>query len=172
MAYLDIPLSIGEGQTISQPYVVALMTEALELRGNEKVLEVGTGSGYQAAILSHLVPQGRVISVERVPALEERTRLLLQELAYANVTVKLAGKTLGAPQHAPFDAIIVTAASPQIPDSLVFQLRIGGKLVIPVGTREEQHLMRAIRTDEGISAHWLGPCRFVPLLGQEAFPEC
>ena len=170
MAYLDIPLSIGEGQTISQPFIVALMTEALELRGYERVLEVGTGSGYQAAILSLLVPQGEVISVERVPSLAESARTVLQKLGYANVTVELAGPVLGAPHHAPFDAIIVTAASPQIPDSLVAQLAVGGRLVIPVGSREDQELMKVIRTDEGVSIRWLGPCRFVPLIGREAFP--
>jgi protein-L-isoaspartate(D-aspartate) O-methyltransferase len=171
MAYLDIPLGIGEGQTISQPFIVALMTEALDLRGQERVLEVGTGSGYQAAILSLLVPQGRVITVERVPLLAERARAVLQKLGYDNITVELAGPTLGAPQYAPFDAIIVTAASPEIPEVLVSQLAVGGRLVIPVGTLENQELMRVIRTDEGVSVRWLGPCRFVPLIGREAFPE-
>lgn len=170
LAYLDIPLSIGEGQTISQPFIVALMTEALELRGYEHVLEVGTGSGYQAAVLSLLVPRGEVISVERVPLLAENARAVLQKLHYDNVTVELAGPTLGAPHHAPFDAIIVTAASPQVPDSLVSQLAVGGRLVIPVGSREDQELMKVIRTDEGVSIRWLGPCRFVPLIGEEAFP--
>jgi protein-L-isoaspartate(D-aspartate) O-methyltransferase len=171
MAYLDIPLGIGEGQTISQPYIVALMTEALELQGYERVLEVGTGSGYQAAILCLLVPQGQVTTVERVPSLAESARTALQKLGYDNVTVELAGPTLGAPHHAPFDAIIVTAASPQVPDSLISQLAIGGRLVIPVGSRDNQELMKVIRTDEGISLRWLGPCRFVPLIGREAFPE-
>ena len=170
MAYLDIPLGIGEGQTISQPYIVALMTEALELRGYERVLEVGTGSGYQAAILSLLVPQGQVTTVERVPSLAESARTALQKLGYDNVTVELAGPILGAPHRAPFDAIIVTAASPKVPDSLVSQLAIGGRLVIPVGSRDNQELMKVIRTDEGISLRWLGPCRFVPLIGREAFP--
>jgi protein-L-isoaspartate(D-aspartate) O-methyltransferase len=170
MAYLDIPLGIGEGQTISQPYIVALMTEALELRGYERVLEVGTGSGYQAAILSLLVPQGQVTTAERVPSLAESARTALQKLGYDNVTVELAGPTLGAPHRAPFDAIIVTAASPQVPDSLISQLAIGGRLVIPVGSRDNQELMKVIRTDEGISLRWLGPCRFVPLIGRDAFP--
>ncbi|HZA21517.1 MAG TPA: protein-L-isoaspartate(D-aspartate) O-methyltransferase [Dehalococcoidia bacterium] len=170
MAYLNIPLGIGEGQTISQPYIVALMTEALGLQGYERVLEVGTGSGYQAAVLSRLVPEGRVITVERVPSLAESARKALQELGYDNVTVELAGPTLGAPHHAPFDAIIVTAASPQVPDSLVSQLAVGGRLVIPVGSRDNQDLMKVIRTDEGISVRWLGPCRFVPLIGRDAFP--
>jgi protein-L-isoaspartate(D-aspartate) O-methyltransferase len=170
MAYVDIPLAIGEGQTISQPYIVALMTEALDLRGHERVLEVGTGSGYQAAILSLLVTQGQVITVERVPSLAESARTVLENLGYDNVTVELAGPTLGAPHHAPFDAIIVTAASPQVPDSLISQLAVGGCLVIPVGSPDNQELIKVIRTDEGISMRWLGPCRFVPLIGRDAFP--
>jgi len=171
LAYQDIPLPIGENQTISQPFIVAMMTEALELHGNERVLEVGTGSGYQAAVLSLLMPRGHLITVERVAHLKEKAKALLAELGYQNVTVELAGSTLGAPKHGPFDAIIVTAASPQIPDSLVSQLEIGGRLVIPVGTRENQELMRVLRTNEGISVRWLGHCRFVPLIGNEAFPE-
>jgi protein-L-isoaspartate(D-aspartate) O-methyltransferase len=171
MAYLDIPLGIGEGQTISQPFIVALMTEALGLTGRERVLEVGTGSGYQAAILSLLVPRGQVITVERMPLLAEQARNLLGRLGYDNVTVEPTGPTLGAPQRAPFDAIIVTAASPQIPGALIAQLAVGGRLVIPVGTLENQELMQALRTDEGVSVRWLGPCRFVPLIGPDAFPE-
>lgn len=171
LAYQDKPLPIGADQTISQPFIVAIMTQALELQGNERVLEVGTGSGYQAAVLSLLVPRGHLITVERVPALKDKAKALLKALGYNNVTVELAGPTLGAPQHGPFDAIIVTAASPQIPDSLVSQLAVGGRLVIPVGTRENQELMRVLRTEEGISVRWLGPCRFVPLIGKEAFPE-
>jgi protein-L-isoaspartate(D-aspartate) O-methyltransferase len=172
MAYLDIPLGIGEGQTISQPFIVALMTEALGLKGNERVLEVGTGSGYQSAILSLLVPRGRVTTVERMPLLAEQARALLRQLGYDdNVTVELAGPTLGAPQRAPFDAIIVTAASPHIPEALISQLAVGGRLVIPVGSLENQELMQVLRTDEGVSMRWLGPCRFVPLIGRDAFPE-
>ena len=171
MAYLDLPLGVGEGQPISQPYIVALMTAALELRGAERVLEVGTGSGYQAAVLSQLVPQGHVITVERVPVLAEQARILLRELGYKNVEVKLAGPTLGCPQRSPFDAIIVTAAAPRLPESLVNELTVGGRLVIPVVMLEEQELVQALRTDEGLSVRLLGPCRFVPLIGQEAFPE-
>lgn len=171
LAYLDIPLGIGEGQTISQPFIVALMTEALGLRGQEQVLEVGTGSGYQAAILSLLALRGQVITVERMPLLAEQARTLLRRLGRDNVTVELAGPVLGAPQRAPFDAIIVTAASPQVPDALVAQLAVGGRLVIPVGTLDNQELMQVLRTDEGISVRWLGPCRFVPLIGPGAFPE-
>ncbi len=171
MAYLDIPLSIGENQTISQPYMVALMLEALELEGRERVLDVGTGSGYQAAILSGLVPGGSVISVERLPSLRERAAKLLDRLGYANVRVELAGPTLGAPHHAPFDAIVVAAAAPAIPQSLVSQLALGGRMVIPVGSREKQDLLQVRQTGEGLSIGWHGPCKFVPLIGREGFTE-
>lgn len=171
MAYEDIPLPIGEGQTISQPMIVAVMTQALGLRGDERVLEVGTGSGYQAAVLSCLLPQGWLITVERVASLAQQARAVLRELGCDNVAVELAGPELGAPHQGPFDAIIVTAASPQIPDSLVAQLKVGGRLVIPVGTLEQQELMRVLRTEEGVSLGWLGHCRFVPLIGEEAFPD-
>ena len=170
MAYLDIPLQIGEGQTISQPLIVALMTEALELRGDERLLEIGTGSGYQAAVLSRLLPRGSLVSVERLSSLAESARLVLGELDCDNVIVELAGTTLGSPEHGPFDAIIVTAASPQIPDALVAQLAVGGRMVVPVGALERQELMLVLRTDEGLSLRWLGPCRFVPLIGEGAFP--
>ena len=171
MAYLDVPLGIGEGQTISQPFIVALMIDALGLRGNERVLEVGTGSGYQAAILSLLVPQGYVRTVELVPLLAERARNSLRSLRYSNIEVELAGPILGSPDQAPFDAIIVAAASPKLPESLLSQLAVGGRLVIPVGTLEQQNLVRVMRTDEGMSLEILGPCRFVPLIGREAFPK-
>ena len=169
MAYLDLPLSIGEGQTISQPYVVAMMTEAMELSGGDRVLEIGTGSGYQTAILSALTPRGRVVSMERVPALMQQARQRLQELGYRNVEVQQAGSSLGCPSKGPYDAIIVTAAAPRLPESLLSQLAIGGRLVIPVGTLSQQELVQARRTDEGLSLRVLGPCRFVPLLGAEAF---
>jgi len=171
MAYLDLPLNIGEGQTISQPYIVAMMTELMELRGDEKVLEVGSGSGYQAAILSVLVPRGRVVTVERVPSLAERARKLLSQLGYNNVDVVPAGSTLGCPERGPFNAIMVTAAAPSLPESLVSQMAVGGRLVIPVGTLQQQDLVQAHRTDEGLSVRMLGPCRFVPLIGPEAFPK-
>ncbi len=171
MAYLDLPLSIGEGQTISQPYIVAMMTEAMELSGGDRVLEIGTGSGYQTAILSALTPRGRVVSMERVPALMQQARQRLQELGYRNVEVQQAGSSLGCPSKGPYDAIIVTAAAPRLPKSLISQLAIGGRLVIPVGTLSQQELVQARRTDEGLSLRVLGPCRFVPLLGAEAFPQ-
>ena len=171
MAYLDLPLSIGEEQTISQPYIVAMMTEALELSGGDRVLEIGTGSGYQTAILSALTPRGRVVSMERVPALMQQARQRLQELGYRNVEVQQAGSSLGCPSKGPYDAIIVTAAAPRLPESLLSQLAIGGRLVIPVGTLSQQELVQARRTDEGLSLRVVGPCRFVPLLGAEAFPQ-
>ena len=170
MAYLDMPIGIGEGQTISQPYIVALMLAALALQGHEKVLEVGAGSGYQAAVLSLLVPQGRVCAVELVPSLAQRAGALLSDLGFRNVRVEPAASSLGCLDHGPFDAIIVAAASPKLPESLVSQLAVGGRLVIPVGTLEQQELVRAVRTEEGLSVSMLGPCRFVPLIGQEAFP--
>ena len=171
MAYLDLPLSIGEGQTISQPYIVAMMTEAMELSGGDRVLKIGTGSGYQTAILSALTPRGRVVTMERVPALMQQARQRLEELGYRNVEVQLAGSSLGCPSKGPYDAIIVTAAAPRLPESLLSQLAIGGRLVIPVGTLSQQELVQARRTDEGLSLRVLGPCRFVPLLGAEAFPQ-
>ncbi len=171
MDYLDLPLSIGEGQTISQPYIVAMMTEAMELSGGDRVLEIGTGSGYQTAILSALTPRGRVVSMERVPALMQQARQRLQELGYRNVEVQQAGSSLGCPSKGPYDAIIVTAAAPRLPESLLSQLAIGGRLVIPVGTLSQQELVQARRTDEGLSLRVLDPCRFVPLLGTEAFPQ-
>ena len=118
-----------------------------------------------------LVPRGRVLTVELLPSLAERARKLLRDLGYSNVTVALAGPALGCPEQGPFDAIIVAAASPKLPESLVSQLAVGGRLVIPVGTRDQQELVHVVRTDEGLSIRMLGPCRFVPLIGREAFPK-
>ena len=170
-AYWDIALAIGAGQTISQPYIVARMTEALELGGAEQVLEIGTGSGYQAAVLARLLPDGHLVTVERDPQLAARARRRLSNLGCANVTVELAGPALGAAGYAPFDAIIITAACPRLPPSLVAQLALNGRLVAPVGTLEEQELILARRTDEGLSLNLLGKCRFVPLRGPEGFGE-
>ena len=171
MAYLDIALAIGEGQTISQPYIVALMAKAMGLKGTERVLEVGTGSGYQAAVLSNLTPGGKVVTVELIPSLARRAKALLAELGYDNVDVREAGPTLGCPSLGRFDAIVVAAAAPRLPQSLIDQLVVGGRLVAPVGTMESQQLIQALRTGEGISIQTMGPCRFVPLIGEEAFPR-
>ena len=170
-AYLNLPLGIGEGQTISQPYIVAIMLEALGLRGNERVLEIGAGSGYQAAVLSLLVPQGRVVTVELIPSLALRAKKLLEALGHTNVAVAQAGPQLGCPSLGPFDAIIVAAASPRLPDSLISQLAVGGRMIIPVGTLERQELVYAVRTGEGLSVRMMGSCRFVPLIDREAFPK-
>ena len=170
-AYLNIALSIGEGQTISQPYIVALMTEALELQPNDKVLEVGAGSGYQAAVLAELVPEGDVVTVELIRNLAERARETLGGLGYKNVTVEDATQILGFPDGACYNVIVVSAATPTLCPSLIAQLRVGGRMVVPVGDRDQQELIYVLRTGEGISLRMLGPCRFVPLIGREAFPS-
>ena len=170
-AYLNMPLSIGEGQTISQPYIVALMTEALELQPNDKVLEVGAGSGYQAAVLAELVPEGDVVTVELIRNLAERARKTLGGLGYKNVTVEDATEILGFPDGACYNVIVVSAATPTLWPSLIAQLRMDGRMVIPVGDRDQQELIYVLRTGEGISLRMLGPCRFVPLIGREAFPS-
>ena len=169
LSYEDIPLPIGEEQTISQPYIVALMTRALEIKEEDTVLELGTGSGYQAAILSLLAR--KVYSVERVASLAEKAGDLLASLGYSNVEVRLAGSVLGCLEEAPFDAIIVTAASPRLPLVLLEQMAQGGRLVIPVGSQQEQGLVKVVKTDDGYSISNLGSCRFVPLLGKEAWDE-
>ncbi|MCK5577217.1 MAG: protein-L-isoaspartate(D-aspartate) O-methyltransferase [Dehalococcoidales bacterium] len=169
LAYEDIPLPIGLGQTISQPFIIALMTASLQLTGKEKVLEVGTGSGYQTAILAELVQQ--VITVERLPELLEAARKRLDNLGYSNVTFHHAGPTLGWPGEAPYDDILVTAGAPRVPDSLVSQLAVGGRLVIPVGSRYEQELYKVTRGQESNTIHSLGGCRFVSLIGGDAWEE-
>ena len=168
-AYENRPLPIGYGQTISQPLIVALMTQALMMKGDERVLEVGTGSGYQAAVLSLLAEQ--IVTVERIAPLAERAAQVLRDGGYENVEVKVAGDELGWPAGAPYDGIIVTAASPDIPRELLFQLAMGGRLVIPVGSRDLQELVRIVKTPRGAQRHNLGPCRFVPLLGRGAWPS-
>ena len=167
-AYENMPLPIGYGQTISQPLIVGLMTQALLLNGDEKVLEIGTGSGYQTAVLAQLARH--VVSVERIPPLADRARETLRKLGYPNVEVHTGGDGLGWPQGAPYDAIIVTAAAPEVPRELLEQLGPGGRLVIPVGGRDLQELVRIVKTPEGARRHNLGPCRFVPLLGKGAWP--
>ena len=168
-AYDDRPLSIKYGQTISQPYIVALMTESLELTGGEKVLEVGTGSGYQSAILAELADS--VYSVERITELAESARRLLAKLGYRNIVIGTAGEKLGWPDYAPYDAILVTAAAPEVHQDLLEQLKEGGKLVIPVGSRWEQELLRVTRKKSGNKVERLGGCRFVPLIGRGAWQE-
>ena len=163
-AYQDISLPIGAGQTISAPSTVAAMTQALELTGSETVLEVGTGSSYQAAILSRLV--ARVVSIERVPQLAARARTALDNLGVTNVVVHLGDGTAGRPADAPFDAILVTAGGPDVPQPLLAQLVPGGRLVGPFGARDRQMLVRMRRDRRGnISREELGSCRFVELLG-------
>ena len=171
MAWQDIPLSIGEGQTISQPTIVAQMSAALRLSRRDRVLEVGCGSGYQAAVLAQLAPDGLVVTVERLPALAARAADVLAELDYRNIIVEPVGPTPGCPERGPYDAILVAAAAPDIPPSLLRQLRVGGRLIIPVGPRQQQQLLLALKTGEGVSVSDLGPCRFVPLLGAEGFVE-
>ncbi len=167
-AYDDRPQPIGMEQTISQPFIVALMTSTLELKGTEKVLEVGTGSGYQAAILSLLA--ARVITVERHPSLAQEARKRLAELGYANIEVCVAEATLGWPKEAPYDGIIVTAAAPQVAKELLSQLGAGGRMVIPVGSREEQELLKIVKREkEVLTSESLGACRFVPLVGMGAW---
>lgn len=166
-AYEDMPLPIGYDQTISQPLIIAMMTQALELRGNEKVLEIGTGSGYQAAILAELAQT--VITVERIHPLAEKAKHTLEDLGYKNIEVYSAGETLGYPDRAPYDAIIVTAAAPRVPDELIDQLTIGGRMIIPVGSRYVQELYRIIRGEKKNRVDDLGSCRFVPLIGKNAW---
>ena len=168
-AYEDRPLSIGFGQTISQPFIVALMIQALELTGDEKVLELGTGSGYEAAILAELAR--RVVTTEPIAELVERARQALQKLGYSNVEVHLAEKTLGWLEEAPYDAIIVSAGAPSIPQILLGQLAWGGRLVIPVGSRWQQQLMKVTKLKEGNRTEDLGACYFVPLIGEGAWKE-
>lgn len=168
-AYGDHPLPIGEKQTISQPYIVALMSEALELKGTEHVLELGTGSGYQTAILAELAK--KVYSIERMYSLSVKARRLLDELGYLNVVLKVGDGTLGWNEHAPFDAVMVTAGSPDVPQPLVDQLAVGGRLVIPVGDRYSQTLLKVVRAKEGIKQIDLGGCRFVNLVGQHGWQE-
>lgn len=169
LAYEDIPLPIGLDQTISQPLIVALMTKALELTGNEKVLEVGTGSGYQTAILAELARL--VITVERLPALTEEAKKVLDSLGYTNIVVHLTERTLGWPAEAPYDAIVVTAGAPRVPADLLAQLAVGGRLVIPIGSRYMQELHKVTKGRKKNIIQNLGGCRFVPLIDKNAWEE-
>jgi len=166
-AYDDRPLSIGFGQTISQPFIVALMVQALELDGHEQVLELGTGSGYEAAILAELAR--KVVTVECVPELAEAARQVLDRLGYSNIEVHIAGKTLGWPATAPHDAIIVSAGAPSVPQILLDQLAWDGRLVIPVGSRWQQDLLKVTKMRKGNRIENLGGCYFVPLIGEGAW---
>lgn len=168
-AYEDRPLPIGHGQTISQPLIVAIMTAALDLQGPEKVLEVGTGSGYQAAILGELAR--RVVTVERHAALARQAAQTLHRLGYRNIEVHLAGDTLGWPSEAPYDAMVVSAGAPRVPQALVDQLAVGGRLIVPVGSRYEQNLIRVVKRESDTVMEDLGPCRWVPLIGEDAWNE-
>jgi len=166
-AYSDSPLPIGDKQTISQPYMVALMTELMELTGQERVLEIGTGSGYQAAILATLA--GRVYTVERFRSLAMRARKVLDSLGLLNISLKIGDGSEGWEEEAPFDGIMVTAGAPEIPQPLLKQLAIGGRLVIPVGNQYEQILMRVIRTADSFITEQSVGCRFVKLVGKSGW---
>jgi len=168
-AYDDRPLSIGYGQTISQPYIVALMIQALELKGDEKVLELGTGSGYEAAILAEIVR--KVVTVEVVAELAESAKRVLTRLGYSNIEGHLSKNILGWLEDAPYDAIIVSAAAPSIPQILLGQLNWGGKMIIPVGSRWEQELTRVTKNKDEIRIEKLGACYFVPLIGEDAWEK-
>lgn len=166
-AYSDTPLPIGEKQTISQPYMVALMTELLELKGRERVLEIGTGSGYQAAVLATLAD--RVYTVERYRTLAMQARRVLDGLGLLNVNIRIGDGSEGWVEEAPFDAIMVTAGAPDVPKQLLEQLSVGGRLVIPVGSQFEQVLKRVTRTADGFQYEQSVGCRFVKLVGKSGW---
>jgi protein-L-isoaspartate(D-aspartate) O-methyltransferase len=168
-AYDDGALPIGQGQTISQPFVVATICMLLEVEGSERVLDVGTGSGYQAAVLAELA--GEVITIERVPELAHAARVALREAGYPKVDVRVGDGSLGLPQLAPFDAIAVAAAAPSVPRALYAQLSEGGRLVLPRGSRRGQDLVLVVRTTEGPAERKSISCRFVPLVGDEGFGD-
>ncbi|MCD5398069.1 protein-L-isoaspartate(D-aspartate) O-methyltransferase [candidate division NPL-UPA2 bacterium] len=168
-AYTDYPLSIGKGQTISQPYMVALMTQCLKLKGDEKVLEVGTGSGYQVAILAELAKE--VYSVERIAGLARRARKILPELGYTNIKFKVGDGTRGWEEHSPYEGIMVTAGSPDIPQTLVDQLSEGGRMVIPVGGNFSQELMVVQKRKGKVEKKNICGCVFVPLIGEFGWKE-
>lgn len=169
VAYADNAVPIGESQTISQPYMVALMTEFLSPAATDRVLEIGTGSGYQTAVLAEL--SAKVYTVERVKPLAEKARAVLDRLGYRSVAMKVYDGTYGWKEMAPFDAIMVTAGSPDIPVPLLEQLRVGGRMIIPVGDRSGQRLLKVIRTAEGPVIDTHIPCLFVPLIGAHGWKE-
>jgi protein-L-isoaspartate(D-aspartate) O-methyltransferase len=166
-AYDDIPIQIGWGQTMSQPYMVALICQEAGVRPGQRVLDVGTGSGYQAAVLAELGAE--VHSIERIEALAERARAKLREAGYGDVTVHVGDGSLGLPEHGPFDAITVAAGAPQPPPTLYDQLVDGGRLVVPIGDRAAQRLEVVVRSPEGPAVVHSVPCRFVPLVGEEGY---
>ena len=168
-AYGDCPLPIGENQTISQPYIVALMTQVLDLKGGERVLEIGTGSGYQTAILAELA--SHVFTIERVKPLVKKTKELLEGLKYKNIVFKTFDGTYGWRDQSPFDAILISAATPSIPKSLIEQLADKGRLVAPVGERESQDLIVLNKNGNKIMERKIGSCKFVPLIGKFAWSE-
>lgn len=168
-AYMDYPLPIGEQQTISQPFIVAEMTQALKLNHHDRVLEIGTGSGYQAAILAEIVE--KVFTIERKHTLFVRTRRLFDQLQYFNIVTRYTDGTTGWKEEAPFDAIIVTAGAPEIPDLLMSQLAVGGRMVIPVGDQHTQDLTRVVRDEQGFKKESLGRCRFVKLIGEQGWRD-
>uniref|UniRef100_A0A7C4AJA7 Protein-L-isoaspartate O-methyltransferase n=1 Tax=Thermodesulfovibrio aggregans TaxID=86166 RepID=A0A7C4AJA7_9BACT len=163
-AYDDRALPIGHGQTISQPYIVALMTELLELKGDEKVLEIGTGSGYQAAILAELARE--IHTIERIEVLASEAKKRFEKLGYKNIKIYVKDGTEGLPEEAPFDRIIITAATPDVPQPLVEQLKEEGIIVAPVGERYSQHMLKAIKKAGELERHYLIPVAFVPLIGK------
>lgn len=168
-AYRDSALPVGRGQTLSQPYMVARMTEALEPAPGDRVLEIGTGTGYQTAVLAHLCRE--VWSVERDAVLAEQAEQRLRELGLENVRLRVGDGSLGWPEGAPYDAILVTAGAPEVPEALTEQLAEGGRLVIPVGPREGQTLLRIVRKGDRLQSESLLECRFVPLVGEEGWAE-
>jgi len=168
-AYKDCPLPIGENQTISQPYMVAVMTQLLELKGTEKALEIGTGSGYQTAILGLLAEQ--VYSLERIPALLSKARSAIESLNYHNIAMKVSDGTLGWKDFAPYDVILVTAGGPSVPDSLIDQLKTGGRLVMPTGDRKTQVLKKIVKTPSGKRETTHEACTFVNLIGKHGWED-
>lgn len=168
-AYADHPVPIDCGQTISQPYIVALMTQALQLEKTDRVLEIGTGSGYQTAILAELA--GHVYTIERFAALSEKARKLLTDAGYNNISFRVGDGTLGWPEEAPFPKIIVTAAAPEVPSPLVEQLAEGGRIVIPVGGRQLQTLLALTKEHGKLQREELCACSFLPLIGKEGWPD-
>ncbi len=168
-AYQDSPVPIGEGQTISQPYIVAHMLEALRLSPEDRVLEVGTGTGYEAAVMSRIVRE--VYTIERFPSLAEAAKKIFDRLGYTNIHVVIGDGSRGYADAAPYDAIIVAAAAPRVPDALVEQLKDGGRAIVPVGEADLQQLRLISKNDGAVQRQTLDACRFVPLVGEEGYAE-